>query len=117
VREGRCTTRRTQDSSHTWSPKRQYVAANSLLSTTQSASNLAGPALGGAMIQVLSAPVAMVVDAVSFLVTLNSEEPSFDVPRQWRPAVVAGNASLGDDDEARQEVGPSVGVSGDHEVG
>ena len=48
-------------------PKRQYVAANSLLSTTQSTSNLAGPALGGALIQVLSAPVAMVVDAASFL--------------------------------------------------
>ncbi|MEJ7744541.1 MAG: MFS transporter [Nocardioidaceae bacterium] len=47
-------------------PKRQYVAANSLLSTTQSTSNLAGPALGGALIRVLSAPVAMVVDAVSF---------------------------------------------------
>ncbi len=35
---------------------------------------------------------------------------SFDVPRQRRPAVVAGNACLGDDEEARQEVGPSVGV-------
>jgi len=42
---------------------------------------------------------------------------SFDVPRQRRPAVVAGNASLGDDEEARQEVVPALGVSGDHEGG
>lgn len=41
----------------------QYVEANSLLSTTRSGSFVAGPALGGALIQALGAPVAMVVDA------------------------------------------------------
>lgn len=44
----------------------RYVEANSLLSTTRSGSFVAGPALGGALIQALGAPVAMVVDAVSF---------------------------------------------------
>jgi len=44
----------------------QYVHANSLLSGTRSASFVAGPALGGALIQVLGAPVTLVVDAVSF---------------------------------------------------
>lgn len=44
----------------------QYVQANSLLSTTRSGSFVAGPALGGALIQTLGAPVAMIVDAVSF---------------------------------------------------
>lgn len=49
-------------------PKRSYVEANSLLSGTRSASFVAGPALGGALIQAVTAPVAMLVDAVSFLV-------------------------------------------------
>ena len=47
----------------------QYVEANSLLSTTRSGSFIAGPAIGGALIQAVSAPVAMLVDAVSFLVS------------------------------------------------
>ena len=44
----------------------QYVEANSLLSTTRSGSFVAGPALGGALIQALGAPVAMVLDTASF---------------------------------------------------
>ncbi|GLY97138.1 MFS transporter [Actinoplanes sp. NBRC 103695] len=46
-----------------------YVDANSKLSTTRSASFVAGPALGGFLIQFLTAPVAMLVDAVSFIVS------------------------------------------------
>jgi len=45
----------------------QYLQANSLLSATRSGSFIAGPALGGLLIQAVTAPVAMVVDAVSFL--------------------------------------------------
>jgi MFS family permease len=44
-----------------------YVAANSRLSTTRSASAVAGPAIGGLLIQLLTAPVAVLADAVSFL--------------------------------------------------
>jgi MFS family permease len=47
----------------------QYVEASSLLSATRSASFVAGPAAAGGLIQALTAPVAMVVDAVSFLVS------------------------------------------------
>lgn len=47
-------------------PRERYVEANSLLSTTRSGSFVAGPALGGAVIQALGAPVAMVIDAASF---------------------------------------------------
>ena len=50
-------------------PKEAYVKANSLLSGSRSASFIAGPALGGALIQVWTAPVAMLVDAVSFVVS------------------------------------------------
>ena len=45
----------------------RYVSANSKLSTSRSASTIAGPALGGFLIQILTAPVAMLIDALSFL--------------------------------------------------
>jgi MFS family permease len=44
-----------------------YLDANSKLSASRSASFVAGPALGGALVQALSAPVALLADAVSFL--------------------------------------------------
>jgi MFS family permease len=48
-------------------PRSGYVAANSKLSTSRSASFVAGPAVGGVLIQAITAPVAVAVDAVSFL--------------------------------------------------
>ncbi|WP_327287295.1 MFS transporter [Streptomyces sp. NBC_01198] len=48
-------------------PRSGYVAANSKLSTSRSASFVVGPAVGGALIQTVTAPVAVAVDAVSFL--------------------------------------------------
>lgn len=47
----------------------QYVQANSLLSVTRSGSFIAGPALAGLLVQVLTAPVAIFVDSISFLVS------------------------------------------------
>ena len=48
-------------------PRESYLSANSSLSSTRSASFLAGPAIGGVMVQVLTAPVAVLADALSFL--------------------------------------------------
>lgn len=48
--------------------KDQYLEANSLVSATRSGSFIAGPALAGGLIQTLTAPVALVVDGLSFLV-------------------------------------------------
>jgi MFS family permease len=48
-------------------PRSSYVDANSKLSTSRSASYVAGPAIGGALVQALTAPVAVVVDALTFL--------------------------------------------------
>ncbi|MFF5056066.1 MFS transporter [Micromonospora sp. NPDC000663] len=48
-------------------PRSAYVDANSKLSMSRSLSFIAGPAVGGGLVQALSAPVAIVVDAVSFL--------------------------------------------------
>ncbi|MET8230609.1 MFS transporter [Micromonospora sp. NPDC005298] len=48
-------------------PRSAYLDANSKLSMSRSLSFIAGPAVGGGLVQALSAPVAIVVDAVSFL--------------------------------------------------
>jgi MFS family permease len=48
-------------------PQRSYIAANSRLSASQSAVSVVGPALGGALVQALGAPGAVLADAISFL--------------------------------------------------
>jgi MFS family permease len=45
----------------------QYIDANSKLSISRSASYIGGPAIGGYLIQLLTAPVAVLVDALSFV--------------------------------------------------
>ena len=50
-------------------PRTSYVDANSKLSTSRSVSYVAGPAIGGALVQALTAPVTLVVDALTFLVS------------------------------------------------
>ncbi len=48
-------------------PRTSYVDANSKLSASRSVSQVAGPAIGGVLVQALTAPVAVVVDAVTFV--------------------------------------------------
>ena len=48
------------------------VTANSRLQASDSIAQVAGPSLGGILVQALGAPVAMAVDAVSFLVSATS---------------------------------------------
>jgi MFS family permease len=50
-------------------PRSSYVDANSKLSASRSASYVAGPAIGGGLVQALTAPVAVAVDALTFLVS------------------------------------------------
>lgn len=45
----------------------QYLEANSKLSATRSISFMAGPAVGGLLVQWLTAPIALVADALSFV--------------------------------------------------
>ena len=47
----------------------QYVDANSKISTTRSLSYIAGPSTAGLLVQVFTAPVALLGDALSFLVS------------------------------------------------
>lgn len=50
-------------------PRASYVDANSKLSAGRSVSYVAGPAIGGVLVQALTAPVTLVLDALSFLVS------------------------------------------------
>ncbi|MGW1409728.1 MFS transporter, partial [Streptomyces sp. NPDC002403] len=47
-------------------PRSSYVEANSKLSASRSVSHVVGPAVGGGLVQALTAPVAVVVDALSY---------------------------------------------------
>jgi MFS family permease len=47
----------------------QLTEGNSRLMATQSIATIGGPGLGGALVQVLTAPIALVVDAASFLLS------------------------------------------------
>ncbi|MFI6679060.1 MFS transporter [Kribbella sp. NPDC050470] len=49
-------------------PRDKFLEANSKLSATRSISFMGGPAVAGALVQWLTAPVAILVDAFSFLV-------------------------------------------------
>ncbi|MEV6540357.1 MFS transporter [Streptomyces sp. NPDC051665] len=48
-------------------PPEAYVEANSKLSASRSVSFIAGPAVGGGLVQALTAPVAVIADALSFV--------------------------------------------------
>jgi MFS family permease len=59
-------------------PRERYLEANSLLNGSRALSFVGGPSLGGLLVQVFSAPGALVADSVSFLfsaVMLGSIEP------------------------------------------
>jgi MFS family permease len=60
-------------------PRERYLEANSLLNGSRAFSFVGGPSVGGLLVAVFSAPGALVVDAVSFLVsafTLGSIKPA-----------------------------------------
>ncbi|GIH03749.1 MFS transporter [Rhizocola hellebori] len=76
-------------------PSESYVDANSKLSMSRGVSFIAGPAAAGGLIQALTAPVAVVADALSFLVSavlvsrIKAQEPppAPAGPSTWRLAV------------------------------
>lgn len=48
-------------------PRERYVEANSLLHGSRSVSFVGGPSVGGLLVQALSAPIALLADAVSYI--------------------------------------------------
>src|SRR5215204_1645976 len=49
--------------------KQQLVEGNSKISTTESIALIAGPGLSGVLVQILTAPLAILIDAASFVVS------------------------------------------------
>lgn len=82
--------------------REQFIDANSALSATRSGSFIVGPALGGWLIQLLTAPIAILVDAVSFLVSaffIGRVQPqravATDEPTDENPASIGRQARDG----------------------
>jgi MFS family permease len=69
-------------------PRSQYMEANSLLHGSRALSFVAGPSLGGLLVQTLSAPGALIADAVSFLASafsmssISPAEPPTEEPQR-----------------------------------
>ena len=71
----------------------QLTAGNSRLEASRSAAEVGGPGVGGLLVQLVTAPYALVVDALSFLVSavtlssIRTEEPQpsddNEAPRMW----------------------------------
>ncbi|PWU57714.1 MFS transporter [Micromonospora sp. S4605] len=49
--------------------RRDYVDANTLINGSRAMSLVAGPSIGGVLVQVLTAPIALLADALSYLVS------------------------------------------------
>ncbi len=66
-------------------PREQYVQGNSLVNGSRAFSFVAGPSVGGVLVQVLSAPAALLADTASFigsallLRSIRPEEPPVEV--------------------------------------
>ena len=82
-------------------PRSQLVEANSKLEATASGAQVIGPALGGALVRLLGAPLAMLIDAMTFLASalflfgIRAQEPT--------PAPTQGSSLL-------REVADGLGV-------
>jgi predicted MFS family arabinose efflux permease len=65
-------------------PRESYIEANSLISGSRSFAYIGGPSLGGALVQALSAPVTLLADGVTFVVSalflsrLHAPEPPLE---------------------------------------
>jgi predicted MFS family arabinose efflux permease len=71
-------------------PRNVLTDANAKLEAARSASEVVGPGLGGALVQLITAPYALIVDAVAFLV---SGAMLSALPRdQGRPETTEGTA-------------------------
>ena len=79
-------------------PRERYLEGNSLVHGSRSFANVAGPSVGGLLVQAFSAPFAVLADAVSYLLSatflarVRAEEPPVetDAAPGLRPRLEAG---------------------------
>lgn len=82
-------------------PRERLVEANSALSGASNVAELTGPSLAGAMVQILSAPFALLIDALSFLVSaislglIRTKEPPARPVEEREPLLREIAAGLG----------------------
>jgi MFS family permease len=75
--------------------KSQLVDGNGKLEVSYQGAQLAGPGLGGLLIQILSAPIALLADAISYLVSavflwrIRRAEPIPDAPLADTPSLIS----------------------------
>ena len=69
----------------------QFITANSRLQISEQSASVIGPALGGSLISLLTAPTAVIVDAVSYLASAGL---LFNIHRE-EPAPVRAEAEVG----------------------
>ena len=50
-------------------PRKDYIEANALVNGSRAMSYVAGPSAGGVLVQTLTAPIALLADAVSYLIS------------------------------------------------
>ena len=73
--------------------REQLVDGNAKLEISRSGAQLAGPGIAGWLIQLLKAPVAILVDALSYLwsaiwvLTIRRKEPPVEVPEDGHPPI------------------------------
>ena len=89
----------------------QLVEGNSKLELTRSASQIAGPGLAGVLIGILRAPFAIVLDAISFLV---SALFVLWIRRPEPPIEVHDEAAHGPRPSMRSEIGAGLRFVGGH---
>lgn len=77
-------------------PRAQLIAANSRLQASASVAQVSGPGLGGLLVQLLTAPVALAADAVSFAVSAAS--------LTWIGPREPARADAGDEGSALQRI-------------
>jgi len=76
--------------------KEQLVEGNSKFGTTESAAMIAGPSLSGALVQILSAPLTIFIDAVSFLFSAVLIW-QIRVPENVRTVCVSGRSNVAEE--------------------
>lgn len=76
-------------------PSRDLVAANSRLQASDSVAEVGGPGLGGVLVQLLTAPFALVAQMISFVVSavtlasIRDREPQPEPPAGGAPPIMA----------------------------
>jgi len=97
-------------------PREQFITGSSLLNGSRAVSFMAGPAIGGLLVQALTAPLAVGVDALSFVTSalfmrgIDSPEPEPD-PDAGSGGVMAGLRFIARDPIMRASLGATATIN------